>query len=94
MRGAKGASATNQEGATWTSNCRDRGLACGHSEDPTEAARAPERLWVLTACPHFFGGKKRIYIYIYKDEDSHRITSSEQADVIKRLFSLLGSGNS
>lgn len=25
MRGAKGASATNQEGATWTSNCRDRG---------------------------------------------------------------------
>lgn len=27
------------------------------------------------------------YIYIYKDEDSHCITSSEQADVIKRLFS-------
>ena len=57
MRGAKEASAADQEGATWTSNCRDRGLACGHSsEDPTEAARAPERLRVLTACPHFFVG--------------------------------------
>ena len=35
-----------------------------------------------------------IYICIWQDEDSHHITSSEQADVIKRLFSLLGSGNS
>lgn len=67
MRGAKGASATNQEGATWTSNCRDRGLACGHSEDPTEAARAPERLWVLTACPHFFGG-----VHSHRAERRHR----------------------
>lgn len=60
MRGAKGASAADQEGTTWTSNCRDRGLARGHSEDPTEAARAPERLWVLTACPYFFGGSIHI----------------------------------
>ena len=45
MRGAKGASAADQEGTTWTSNCKDRGLARGHSEDPTEAARARDQPW-------------------------------------------------